>query len=55
MPILKKAVPKVNSKIRAEEIMSATSVTLRSVDTVKNIYAALQSSHHGFPVLNHKN
>lgn len=35
--------------------MSAASVSLRSVDTVKNVFAALQTSHHGFPILNHKN
>ena len=52
MPILKKAVPACNSKKRAEEIMNADIVTLRSVDTVKNIFTALQTSHHGFPVLN---
>jgi hypothetical protein len=28
-------------------------VTLRSVDTVKNIFEALKTSHHGFPGLNH--
>jgi CBS-domain-containing membrane protein len=27
-------------------------VSLRSVDTVKNIHLALKSPHHGFPVLN---
>jgi len=41
MPILKKAVPDCNSKIRAEEIMSTPTVSLRSVVTVKNIFAAL--------------
>jgi chloride channel 6 len=55
MPILKKAVPRVNSKIRAEEIMNTATVSLRSVDTVKNIFTALKTSHHGFPVLNSKN
>ncbi len=52
MPILKKAVPKVNRMIRAEEIMSAEKVSIRSVDTVKNIFEALKTSHHGFPVIN---
>ena len=55
MPILKKAVPYVNTKIRAEEIMSPATISLRSVDSVKNIFAALETSHHGFPILNHKN
>jgi predicted transcriptional regulator len=52
MPILKKSVPAVNRMIRAENIMSKKVVSLRSVETVKNIYAALKSSHHGFPVTN---
>lgn len=41
MPILKKEVPKDNREIRAEEIMSPTCVSLRYVDTVKNVYGAL--------------
>jgi predicted transcriptional regulator len=54
MPILKKAVPQCNSKIRAEEIMNPDVVALSGVDSVENIFKALQTSHHGFPVLNKK-
>jgi|DEB0MinimDraft_12_1074336.scaffolds.fasta_scaffold38188_2 hypothetical protein len=32
--------------------MSKKIVSLRSVDTVKNIYEALKTPHHGFPVTN---
>ena len=52
MPILKKAVPPENRLIRAENIMAKKVISLRSVETVKNIYAALKSPHHGFPVVN---
>jgi hypothetical protein len=41
MPILKKAVPRCNSKIRAEEIMNEKTVSLKGVDSVKNIFTAL--------------
>jgi len=54
MPILKKAVPDCNSKIRAEEIMNANVVSLSGVDSVENVFKALETSHHGFPVLNKK-
>lgn len=52
MPILKKDVPAVNAQKRAEEIMNPKVISLRSVDTVKQIHQALKSPHHGFPVLN---
>lgn len=45
----------VNRKMRAEEIMSPTCISLKSVDTVKNIFAALNTPHHGFPILNYNN
>jgi len=32
--------------------MAKKVISLRSVETVKNIYAALKSPHHGFPVVN---
>lgn len=32
--------------------MAKKVVTIKSVDTVKKIYEALKSPHHGFPVLN---
>ena len=38
--------------MRAEEIMNPKVISLRSVDTVKQIHAALKSPHHGFPVVN---
>ena len=52
MPILKKEVPKCNREIRAEQIMAKKVVSIKSVDTVKRIFEALKSPHHGFPVLN---
>jgi len=33
-------------------MMSSEIKSVRIVDTVKNIQEAIQSSHHGFPVLN---
>ena len=59
MPILKKAVPDCNSKITAAEIMNAGDpnaqvVSLSGVDSVENVFKALETSHHGFPVLNKK-
>ena len=52
MPILKKEVPACNRQVRAETIMAKNVIALRSVDTVKKIFDALKSPHHGFPVLN---
>lgn len=53
MPLLKhENVPEVNRKIRAEEIMAKRVISLSGVVTVKKIYEALKSPHHGFPVLN---
>jgi CBS domain-containing protein len=52
MPILKDVVPQVNRLFRAENIMSKKVVKLRSVETVSEIYRALKTSHHGFPVTN---
>jgi CBS-domain-containing membrane protein len=54
MPILKKEVPEANRLFRAENIMSKKINSLRSVETVKNIFEALKSTHHGFPVTNIK-
>jgi hypothetical protein len=53
MPILTRKVPQSNRLIRAENIMAEKVITLRSVDTVKRIYEALKSPHHGFPVVNY--
>jgi hypothetical protein len=53
MPLLKhENVPDCNRKIRAEEIMAKKVVSLNGVVTVKKIYDALKSPHHGFPILN---
>lgn len=51
-PILKKEVPQCNRNIRAEQIMAKKVISIKSVDSVKNIFEALKSPHHGFPVLN---
>lgn len=52
MPLLKRRAPDPNRQIRAETIMSPKVITLRTVESVKKIYEALQSPHHGFPVVN---
>ena len=53
MPILKKdKVPVCNRDIRADKIMAKKVIYLRSVETVKNIFDALVSPHHGFPIVN---
>ena len=53
MPIIKKdKVPACNRQIRADKIMAKKVIYLRSVETVKNIFEALKSPHHGFPIVN---
>ena len=52
IPILKKEAPMANRHLRAENIMATPILTMRTVETVKKIYEALKSPHHGFPVLN---
>ena len=54
MPILKNKVPLDERHVRAEKIMNSKVVSLRTVETVKKIYEALKTSHHGFPVTNYK-
>lgn len=54
MPILKKKVPDSCKYVRAEKIMNSKVVSLRSVESVKKVYEALKTSHHGFPVTNLK-
>ena len=54
MPILTDQVALSCRYVRAEQMMSTNILTLNVVDSVENIYAALKSSHHGFPVLNSK-
>lgn len=54
MPILKNKVPYECKYFRAEKIMNPKVVSLRTVETVKKIYDALKTSHHGFPVTNHR-
>lgn len=53
MPILKDRVPKQCEHITAQKIMSKNLNTLLNVDTVQNVLEAINSGHHGFPVLNH--
>lgn len=52
MPILIDEVPFVNQSMIAEQIMASNVLSLKNVDKVENILKVLQSSHHGFPVLN---
>jgi len=52
MPILKNKVPEQCQYVRAEKIMSSKVVSLRTVDSIKRIYEALKTTHHGFPVIN---
>ena len=53
MPLLKhEHVPEQCRQIRAEQIMAKNVISLSGVVTVKKIYEALKSPHHGFPVLN---
>lgn len=54
MPILKNKVPDSNKYVRAEKIMSSKVMSLRTVESVKKIYEALNTTHHGFPVTNYK-
>jgi chloride channel 7 len=53
MPILKDRVPKQCEHVTAQQIMSRDLNTLLNVDTVSNVLEAINSGHHGFPVLNH--
>jgi len=52
MPILKEKIPEPNRLFRAEHIMAKKVIKIKCVDTIANIYTALKSSHHGFPVTN---
>ena len=52
MPILQDFVPKPCEKIIADQIMSKDLIILQRVDSIKNIKAACESGHHGFPVVN---
>ena len=52
MPILTDQVSSSCRYVRAEQLMSNRTETLHLVDTVKNIYRVLRTSHNGFPVLN---
>lgn len=54
MPILKNKVHKTCKYITAEKIMSSNVKSLRTVESVKKIYDALKTSHHGFPVTNYR-
>lgn len=52
MPILTDQMHESNTYIRAEEIMSSDTRSVNIVESVKNIYDILKTSHHGFPVVN---
>lgn len=53
MPILTKHVPHSNKFLRAEKLMNPNVVSLKAVDTVENIYNAIENyTHHGFPIVN---
>ena len=52
MPILKRAVPEACRYVPAEKIMHRDVVRLRTVESVKKIYEALRTRHHGFPITN---
>ena len=54
-PILVESVPKSQKYVIADQIMSSHCVTLKSVDTVGNIYDALKTGHHAFPIMNKNN
>lgn len=54
MPILTEQMPRANRHRRAEEIMSENPLCLNVVAKMDKIKIALQSSHHGFPVINSK-
>jgi CBS-domain-containing membrane protein len=52
IPILQDWVPEPCKGITAEVMMSTRIVILKRVDTVENIFWALKSGHHAFPVVN---
>lgn len=54
MPILVKNVPNKNRHITAEKIMSKKIQSLKCISTVKMVYEAIATSHHGFPITNMK-
>lgn len=51
MPILISQVPHCNRLIRAEQFMSKEVVSLKTVDTLENIYKACQTNHSAFPLI----
>ena len=54
MPILKNKVPDSCKYVRAEKIMNSKVKSLRTVESLKKIYEALKTTHHGFPVTNYR-
>lgn len=53
MPIITGPVPHELKYMRAEKIMNPNVVSLKTVETVENIYNAIKSSgHHGYPIVN---
>ena len=54
MPILKNKVLKPYRYVTAEKIMSNNVTSLRTVESIKKIYEALKTTHHGFPVTNYR-
>jgi len=52
MPILISQVPHCNRLIRAEQFMAKDVVSLKTIETLSNIFKACQSEHSAFPVTN---
>ena len=52
MPILLPHVPHCNRLIRAEQFMGKEVISVHVVETVDNIYKAIQTEHSAFPVIN---
>jgi chloride channel 7 len=52
MPVLQDFVPHPCRSILAEQIMSKDIVKLQRVEKLSNLFDLLNTSHHGFPVVN---
>lgn len=52
MPILIRKVPAENRQVKAEQIMNKNVISLKCVDTLRNIYNCIKTPHSAFPVLN---
>ena len=52
MPILVSTIPTETANVSAKTMMSESIVSLKAVEKISTIMEALESTHHGFPVLN---